>query len=110
MMVWFFDLLRFQTREKVLPWIYSKFWEELIRQLSLLYLRMQYHLHCLNTVIYLPWFPWLRYLAWLLWLNNGPAMGPTVAQVWVQLSHENGVVSVITKLNPSYSQVDWCRS
>jgi hypothetical protein len=34
-------------------------------------------------------------------------MGPTVAQVLVQLSHENGVVTVETKRNPPWSIVVW---
>jgi hypothetical protein len=33
-------------------------------------------------------------------------MGPIVAQVWVQLSHENRVV---TSLNCLWSHVDWCQ-
>jgi len=35
-------------------------------------------------------------------------MGPTVAQIWVQLSHENGVITMVTKRNYSWSHVDWC--
>jgi hypothetical protein len=37
------------------------------------------------------------------------AMGPIVAQVWLQVLHKNGLVSMVTKLNPSWSNVDWCK-
>jgi hypothetical protein len=33
-------------------------------------------------------------------------MGPIVAQVWVQMSHENGVVTMVTKLNPSWTHIE----
>jgi hypothetical protein len=32
-----------------------------------------------------------------------------VAQVWVQQSYENSVVTMATKLSPSWSRVDWCK-
>jgi hypothetical protein len=31
-----------------------------------------------------------------------------LARIWVQLSRESGVVSTVTKRNPSCSHVDWC--
>jgi hypothetical protein len=49
------------------------------------------------------WFPRLHYLM----LNNGPSMIPIVAQAWIQLSHENGVVSVVNKLNSLWPGVGW---
>jgi hypothetical protein len=33
----------------------------------------------------------------------------TRARVWVQLSHENGVLSMVTKFNASCSHVEWCK-
>jgi hypothetical protein len=36
-------------------------------------------------------------------------MGHIVAQLWVQLSHDDDVVSMATKLYPSYSQSDRCK-
>jgi hypothetical protein len=38
----------------------------------------------------------------------GPTVGPIVAQVWVQLSRENGVVIMVSIRDPSWSHVDWC--
>jgi hypothetical protein len=38
----------------------------------------------------------------------GTTMGPDVAQVWIQLSHENSVVTIVTNLNSLRSHVDWC--
>jgi hypothetical protein len=35
-------------------------------------------------------------------------MGPFVAQV-IQLSHKNGLDTMVTKLNPCESKADWCR-
>jgi hypothetical protein len=34
-------------------------------------------------------------------------MGPDVAKEWVQLSHENGVVSTVIILNTSWSHIHW---
>jgi hypothetical protein len=34
-------------------------------------------------------------------------MGHNVAQVWVHLSRENGMVNIVTKLNRSWSHVYW---
>jgi len=36
-----------------------------------------------------------------------PTMKPTVEQVWSQLLHESGVLSMVTKLYPSCSHADW---
>jgi hypothetical protein len=41
-------------------------------------------------------------------LVMGPTIGLIVAQVWVELSHENGVVIMVAKLNSEWSH-DWCR-
>jgi hypothetical protein len=35
-------------------------------------------------------------------------MRPIVAQVYVQLSHKNGLLFMVTKLNLSCSHYDWC--
>jgi hypothetical protein len=51
----------------------------------------------------------LHYLLWLLWLNsdsNYETHCCTRARVWVQLSHENGVLSMVTKLNASCSHIE----
>jgi hypothetical protein len=61
----------------------------------------------LTTVNYVPWLTLLHYLPWLLWLMC-PTTGPIDAQVRVQLSQENGVVTMGNKLNPSWSHVYWC--
>jgi hypothetical protein len=37
----------------------------------------------------------------------GPTMGHTSVQIWVQLTHENGLVIKAAKLKPSCSHVDW---
>jgi hypothetical protein len=34
-------------------------------------------------------------------------MVPSVTQVWIQLSHKNGVVTTVTKLNSLWFLVDW---
>jgi hypothetical protein len=39
----------------------------------------------------------------------GPTPGLIVTEVWVKLSHENGVVTMVSKLNPSLSNVKWCK-
>jgi hypothetical protein len=36
-------------------------------------------------------------------------MGPIVAQVSFQLSRMNSMVTMVTKLDPSWSQADWCK-
>jgi hypothetical protein len=36
-------------------------------------------------------------------------MGPVVTQVWVQLSHEKGAVTMVTSLNCSWSHTDRCK-
>jgi hypothetical protein len=35
-------------------------------------------------------------------------MGHIFAQVWVQVSLENGVVIMVTKFSRSWPHVDWC--
>jgi hypothetical protein len=54
--------------------------------LTLLDSRLLYQFHCWLRQTTYYWFPWLL-----------PTMGPNVAKVWIQLSHENGVVSVVTR-------------
>jgi hypothetical protein len=39
----------------------------------------------------------------------GPTMRPIVVKVWVQLSHGNGVVTMVTSLNSSWSHFYWCK-
>jgi hypothetical protein len=39
----------------------------------------------------------------------GPTMEPIVAQVCVQLSQENGMVAMVTRLSPSWYHSDWCK-
>jgi hypothetical protein len=36
-------------------------------------------------------------------------MGPIVIQVLLQLSHENGLVTMVSKFNTSCFYVDWCK-
>jgi hypothetical protein len=36
-------------------------------------------------------------------------MGRIVAQAWVQLSHENDVVTMVTNCNSLCSHIDWCK-
>jgi hypothetical protein len=56
-------------------------------------------IHVTSLFEYLPWLSWLHKLQWLLWLNSGSNYENTVVEVRVQLSHENGVVTMVTKLN-----------
>jgi hypothetical protein len=40
----------------------------------------------------------------------GPTIGHNVAQVYVQLPNESGVVTMVTKVNPlGFYLLDWCR-
>jgi hypothetical protein len=71
---------------------------------SLNTLTMKYLLHCLPTVNYISWFPWLHYLSWLPRLKLGPIMRPFAKQVSVQIPDENGLVTMITTLNPLWSR------
>jgi hypothetical protein len=36
-------------------------------------------------------------------------MSPIVVKVWFQLSHGNGVVTMVTSLNSSWSYLYWCK-
>jgi hypothetical protein len=36
-------------------------------------------------------------------------MGTNFAHVWFQISHKNSLVTVVTKLNSSWSHVDRCK-
>jgi hypothetical protein len=47
-----------RKRTRVTEEYNKKFWKELTRELSLLYLTMLYQLPCLTAVNYVPSFPW----------------------------------------------------
>jgi hypothetical protein len=77
----------------------NKFWKELIRLLSSHYLTVPFQLYRLTTVVH--WFQSVYHLPSLLWLISMAAtMGPSVPQVWLNLSYEKGLVAMVTKLNP----------
>jgi hypothetical protein len=52
----------------------EKFWKELIRLLPLHYLTINYQLHSLTTINYIPW---------LLWFHHLPCV--TIVKNWTQL-------------------------
>jgi hypothetical protein len=47
---------------------------------------------------YMPCLPWLHHLYWFLLLNNGPSIKLTFAQVWLQLTRENIVLTALLSL------------
>jgi hypothetical protein len=80
----------------------KNFWKELNSLCSLHYLTIQHQLFSLTTRNYIlvSTFPWLHNYHVHFGQNIGPTMGPTVAQVRLLLSHKNGLVTTVPKLNP----------
>jgi hypothetical protein len=39
----------------------------------------------------------------------GTTTVPIIVNVWLQLSHENDVVTMVTRLNTFWSHVNWCK-
>jgi hypothetical protein len=78
--------------------INKKLWKELIHLPTIHYLA-KYNLHCLTMVK----------LVSMVALHTVATVELFVAQAWVQLSHDNDVVPMITKLNPLWSHLDCCK-